>query len=327
MADDTTYDTVFQTTQGDTLILRVNVPLSSSMTLCPAMTLAGVRVTHNWVDHHMRIIGYAPIQSESAWRSSNLKLGEAVHAVVKNLQLYPPTVSEITDKGLRAIQSKQKQQQQQQQQQQTQNAPHSQTNGYRSTTATSRSTEAPPEYSTLQEAEAPIPDVKMPEVPTNFLELKDLSREELENLLEDELDRLSLVNRLPIMESIHEVGASVLEKNVNLAKSNLEKEEQLKELSGQVKELRQQLKTKVEHFQVSLEPKQNALTAPPDKRDILRKLHKAKKTSLEQSEELAEQWVDGGGDVDEFVESFMQLRSMYHQRASKMELLQRPKQL
>jgi ESCRT-I complex subunit VPS37 len=320
MADDTTYDTVFQTTRGDTLILRVNVPLSSSMTLCPAMTLAGVRVTHNWVDHRMRIIGYAPIDSESVWRSSSLKLGEAVHAVVKNLQLYPPTVLEITDKGLQAIQSKQ-------QQQQTRNnaSQHSQTNGHRRTaTSSSRSTEAPPDYSTLQEAEAPIPDVNMPEIPTNFLEEMDWSREEFEILLEDELDFLSLVNRLPVMGSIQKTGSSVLKENVNLAKTNLEKEEQLKDLSGQVKELREQLKTNVEHFQ-SLETQQNALIAPPNVRDILRKLHKAKKQSLDQSEELAEEWANTGGDVDDFVQSFIQLRSIHHQRAAKMELLHRPK--
>ena len=323
MADDTTYDTVFQTTQGNTLILRVNVPLSSSMTLCPAMTLAGVRATHNWFDHRMRIIGYAPIQSESAWRSSSLKLGEAVLAVVNRLQLHPPAVLEITDKGLQAIQSKQ------QQQQQTQNnsSQYSQTNGHRRTaTTSSRSTEAPPEYSTLQEAEAPIPDVNMPEVPTDFLQGMDWSREEFEVLLEDELDFLSFVNRLPVMESIQKIGSSVLEENVMLAKSNLEEEEQLKELSNQVKELRQQLKTKVEHFQ-SLETQQNAITAPPNVRDILRKLHKAKKQSLDQSEELAEEWANTGGDVDDFVQSFIQLRSIHHQRAAKMELLQQPKHL
>ena len=122
------------------------------------------------------------------------------------------------------------------------------------------------------------------------------------------------------MESIHKIGFSVLEENVKLAKVNLEKEEQLKELCSQVQELREQLKTKVEHFQ-SLETQQNILIAPPN--GILRKLHKAKKQSLDQSEELAEEWANTGGDVDEFVQSFIHLRSIHRQRAAKMELLQR----
>jgi DNA repair exonuclease SbcCD ATPase subunit len=242
------------------------------------------------------------------------------------LQLHPPTVLEITDKGLQAIQSKQQQTQNNASQQQHS----SQTNNgnRRTTTSSSRSTEAPPEYSTLHEAEAPIPDVNMPEVPTNFPQVMNWSREELEILLEDELDFLSFVNRLPVMESIHKIGFSVLEENVKLAKVNLEKEEQLKELCSQVQELREQLKTKVEHFQ-TLETQQNALIAPPHVRDILRKLHKAKKQSLDQSEELAEEWANTGGDVDDFVQSFIELRSIHHQRAAKMELLQRrpPKQL
>jgi hypothetical protein len=78
----------------------------------------------------------------------------------------------------------------------------------------------------------------------------------------------------------------------------------------------------LEHFQ-SLETQQNVLIAPPNVRDILRKLHKAKKQRLDQSEELAEEWANTGGDVDEFVQSFIHLRSIHRQRAAKMELLQR----
>jgi hypothetical protein len=55
----------------------------------PSMTLHGVRASHEWLDIRMKVIGYAPISSDETWKSSNLKLGEAVYAVIHHLQLNP----------------------------------------------------------------------------------------------------------------------------------------------------------------------------------------------------------------------------------------------
>jgi len=104
--DDTIYDVVFQTTAQQNLILRVKVPLTSSFAYaCPEMTLAGVKARHPWLDSFdKRITGYEPLQSESSWKMSGLLLGKAVTAVVQHMQLNPPQILEITDKGLAAIQ-------------------------------------------------------------------------------------------------------------------------------------------------------------------------------------------------------------------------------
>ena len=320
--DDTTYDTVFQTTQGDTLILRVNIPLASTMTLCPAMSLAGVRVQHAWVDSRMRVIGYEPIQSETQWRSSKLSLSEAVHAVVKQFQLYPPTVLEITDQGLRAIQ------------------PNKNNNNHRRSStaavASNNNNEAPPDYSIFQQQqqqqqqqnsnnppEEPIPDVTMPEIPREFPEISTMTREDLEELLTDETEFLALVHQLPIYEELQTIGTSVMEDNVTMATKNLEQEEALQALRTQVDDLNTQLTKQVETFE-TLQTKQDALCAPPNKRDVLRKLGKAKKESFESSEELAEEWVENGDlPVDDFVKRFVAARRVHHERAAKIEILSR----
>ena len=54
--DGTTYDTVFQTTNGFALILRVYLPIDNNR--APSMTLHGVRASHNWLDIRMKVSEY-----------------------------------------------------------------------------------------------------------------------------------------------------------------------------------------------------------------------------------------------------------------------------
>jgi len=108
--DDSTYDTVFQTTAGDALILRVSLPDVPSNVYptpplrAPFMTLVGLSARHSWVDSRMKVVGYLPIQNDDAWRNSKMLLAEAVNAVVRQFQLQPPQILQITDKGLQLIQ-------------------------------------------------------------------------------------------------------------------------------------------------------------------------------------------------------------------------------
>jgi hypothetical protein len=318
-SDDTTYDTVFQTTSGDTLILRVNVPLQSSFAeFCPAMTLAGVKVRHPWVDsnNRMRITGYDPIQSEKAWKESNIKLGDAVHAVVKHLQLHPPQIVEITDKGLQSIQSKQNT---------TTNrsritSPPQSLNGINGSRNAAQD-DAPPSYNIVAESN-PAPEVAMPTIPTKFFELDDLSRQELDELMDHELEFMSFVYKLPSYDKLFTIGSRRLNENSQLALDNLSHESKLKDLQEDVKRLHQVLQTKFDAFS-KLEARQNAICAPPDRTETLRKLNKAKKEAFDESERLAEAWVEGNdsGTVDDFCKKFLDSRKIHHMRAAKMEIL------
>jgi hypothetical protein len=84
---DHTYDTVFQTTNGFALILRVYLPANVNCT--PLMTLHGIRATHTWLDKQMKVIGYPQIASDQRWKASNMKLGDAVYAVLECFQVNP----------------------------------------------------------------------------------------------------------------------------------------------------------------------------------------------------------------------------------------------
>jgi ESCRT-I complex subunit VPS37 len=313
--DDTTYDTVFQTTKGDTLIVRVNVPLASSFSIfCPAMTLAGVTARHPWVDARMRVVGYNPLESEASWKASNLTLGQAVHAVVKHIQLNPPEILEFTDSALESIQTK------------------------KATKRTPPRKGAPPSYDVVANSPTtsppssfgpnvpPAPPISLPAIPRSFPELDSLSRAELDGLMEDEFEFLSFVHKLETSGKLREIENNTLESNATLAEENLANESQLQDLLGEVKGFQETLRKKVEDFS-KLESEQNALIAPPDKTLTIKALTKANKMSYDESEAFGEDWVEENNvSVEAFCKSFIARRKVHHTRAAKLEILKSSKQ-
>lgn len=251
----------------------------------------------------MRVVSYPQIQSDAAWQSSGMLLGPAVHQVVKHFQLQPPTLLEITDAGLRRLQS---------------NLGRTTSNHNRNDSAVS-SHDAPPDYESLY----PLPE--MPEIPSNFDEyLDNMSKEDMQQLLDDELDFLAFASTLPAYKKLQELGSSVLDENIETAEANLKEQERVKKLHDSVTKLQSSLQTKLTAFE-ALEAQQTKLCAPPDKRLVIKQLQKAKKQAMDESEAHADQWVQEGGDVEKFVETFMEKRVLHHVRAAKIERLQAQK--
>jgi hypothetical protein len=288
------------------------------------MTLAGVRARHAWLDNQMRVTGYSVIHSQDTWHQSFLLLGPAVHQVVTHLQLNPPEILEITDVGLRSIQPKSHSNPAAAGS--VHNAAASSASPFpkrppQNAGATNHSMsamDAPPDYESLLN----VKDIDMPDIPREFEPLEPLTREELEELLQgDELDFHSFCNKLPISDTIQSIASSVVDENALMACANLDRQEELNELHTKVTGLQKQLEKKVKAFQ-ELEQKQDALIAPPDMRDIIRQLAKAKKQAFDESEQMADDWLEEGGDVKDFLDGFLEKRVVHHVRAAKMELLQ-----
>jgi ESCRT-I complex subunit VPS37 len=314
MKDDSTFDTVFQSVAGDTLILRVHWPATAAANMAharpPAMTLAGVEARHPWLDGRMRIIGYAPIQSMDAWLEAHVLLGVAVHAVIQHLQLNPPTIVQFVDAGLIAIQTKQQQQQLQQ-------------NGaVRRPSPTNHHDLPPPAYH--DSMMTTMPEIDLPTIPSQFPELDALSRDELEELIADELEFRAFCNRLPVMREYNDIQRKLLLENADTAKKHLQSEKELKELHAAATELQKELQTKVKAFQL-LEKKQDAIAKPPPVAHVSRDLVKAKKEAFEVSERIADLWLESdtcSATTDAFVENFVAARKVHHARAAKLELLE-----
>ena len=313
--DDSTFDTVFQSVAGDTLILRVHWPPTASGMIVrpPAMTLAGVEAQHPWLDYRMRVIGYPPIQSSEAWSAANVLLGAAVHAVIQHLQLHPPTIKRFVDSGLSSIQTKQA----------------------ASSGAVNRGSRNPPPpayhesimqssaVETKGHAPASTPDhVDWPNIPPHFKELDALSRDRLEELLKNELEFRAFTNQLDIIKKYNSIQGEQLSKNVAVAQENLKYEKDIEELHKNITKLQKELQTKVKTFQ-ALEKKQDALCQPPAVAKVIRDLTKAKKEANAQSEHIANKWLQTAVPVETFLEEFMTAQKVQHVRAAKLELLER----
>lgn len=308
--DDTTYDTVFQTKSGHAIILRVHLPGQTSSYSRPAMTLVGVKATHLWLDRKMRIVGFSPILNDEQWAQSRLKLGDAVNKVVKHLQLQPPNVIEITDESLKRLQASLPKRQS--------GTSHQLANSDR----TSNGVFVPDNYASASEPAAPVP-INLPPVPRSFPELETLSKEKMRELLDNETALKDYVDQMSTVETVKDLMGSIFDGNVETSKGNVEKQEELEILHAECQALRNDLREKIASFQV-LETKQQEICKPTDTLTAISQLKKGKKQLFDESEDLASRWTNDESDmnIEQFVESFMELRILHHERAAKIERLQ-----
>ena len=332
--DDTIYDTVFQTTTHFALIIRVYLPSGSSN--CPSFTLHGVRATHSWLDIRQKVIGYPPILSDQAWRDSGLKLGDAVYAVIHTFQINPPTVEEITDANLKRLQDS------------LGGTRASATAANLRASANSASTasanSAPSAYlrptasiytpnargerlvksvQTEQQPEVDDDEVNalIPSIPTSFPKLDNMTMSELKQLFNDDSVFEDFVKNTSEVSTLNELKESIEQSNIAAAEGNWGHKFRLEEQRARLDTLQKDLSDKFSTYKQLLD-KKHKLTSPPDVRDAIHELHHAKKEVFRESEAIAEEWVETGGDVQGFVKDFMERRLLYHVRAAKAERLE-----
>jgi hypothetical protein len=314
---DSTFDTVFQTVAGDTLILRVY--LQGNNNTMPTFSLAGVRARHPWLDDRMKVTGYTPIQSERQWKDANILLGPAVHAVVQEFQIHPPEVIDIIDLNLLNIQSKHKN---------NNNASISHRQS-----SSQQQNDAPPDYyatvldngkSTIpQQLPAAILDLLPKDLPQQFPQLEEMDRDELDALMNDELEFQAFINKLPVMRQLSTVACTILDDNAATAEQHLEQDKpELDRLWQECEALQDTLQCTVGEFE-KLEVQQDKLCKPPDSRKMIRDLQKLKKEAFDKSERLADEWLENdASNVDAFLQVFITERKLHHLRACKLELLE-----
>jgi len=308
--NDTTFDTVFLTKDHATLCLRVFVPRTVntnavSVDFCPApiMTLIGVRAAHPWLDNRMRVTGFQPILTDDRWNQSNLLLGQAVCSVVEHLQLHPPTITEFTDEDLA-----------------------SQNNAFLngaqppSYTSVASVSSAHARTRTEESEEYHIP-FAFPTVPDSFKELESMTGEEMRAMI---FDDAAIVNFFASNEkySTHtDLQKQIEENNLMSAEKTLARKDDILALNAEVSLLQEKLKGKIAEYE-PLERRYAELSDPPCKKSILKKLNQARREASVESDNVSEKLISGDVTVDEYVKDFMEKRTLYHDRAAKMERLQ-----
>ncbi|KAL7535323.1 hypothetical protein ACHAXR_006422 [Thalassiosira sp. AJA248-18] len=325
-SDDTMYDTVFQTMNGFALILRVFMPTDAGR--APTMTLHGVRASHSWLDIRMKVIGYAPISTDQRWKQSNLKLGDAVYNVIQHFQLTPPSLSEIVDDNLRRLQESLAGPRPGPS---NNTFPPSASAGFQGSNGSrqnnSRPVSQPVQNGMVEEkVNFEVDDYEVnaliPPIPSSFEEINTMTLSEAKQVVENKAVLESFVESTSGVKTLKELKQSIETANVNTAKSNLNHEEQIKGLFAEVETLKQDLNSKMQQYR-KLDGERLSITNPPDLQEAIGELNKAKKDAYRESEELADGWVESGGEnVSDFVNNFMEVRLLYHTRAAKAERLE-----
>mmetsp|Transcript_10940 Transcript_10940/g.24503 ORF Transcript_10940/g.24503 Transcript_10940/m.24503 type:complete len:316 (-) Transcript_10940:2517-3464(-) len=301
----------------------------------PELKLTGVAATHEWLDGIGRVTGYAPCASDAAFRSSGLRLGEAVQAVVQELQLNPPAVTQFQDAHLKKLNQHRTAASSSNSSSRSSSGP---TASATSMGSSSNSGMAPPSYDTLlsstnsqqqptQETFTPSsssPGVELPTPPQDYAELQNLDRDALEELVRDDTLFQAFCNSLPITEEYRQIAAQHTEEAAELALQNLQEQAELQALHAETTQLQTQLQTLVTEFD-PLDRQQDALQAQPEPKVLLRELQRGKKMAFDKSERLADDWLGQEEECAEsmtsFCNEFLAERKIHHLRAAKMQIL------
>jgi len=165
-------------------------------------------------------------------------------------------------------------------------------------------------------------DVLIPPIPSSFPELDAMPLSEVKRIAENKAFLDLFVEGTSEVNFLRENKQSIEASNVEVAKANLAHEEKIETLSAEVETLKQDLNDKMQKYR-KLDAERLELTQPPKVKDVIAELLKAKKDALRESDDLAERWVErGGDDVSDFIKKFMDIRQSYHARAAKAERLE-----
>lgn len=271
--------------------------------------------------------------NDYVWKNSGLTLGKAVNAIVQHFQFYPPQNIRFTDKSLMKIQPKKKSESGIGGRSSVSSAANN--FGFEPPPTPPPPSNVPPEYDDVLVPDATIQaqvstvmsTLDIPDVPQTFPKFDNLKKEELTDLLNDQSKHQSKIEqmKLPCITKTESIKKSLLDGNVRAANKNLSKESSLSSLYSEVQVLQETLQSQVSTFE-ELKAKQDELCRPQDTDYVIRQLRMGKKDAFNESEQIASDWLHGDGsdgmeDVDSFLKSFIEMRTIHHVRAAKMECL------
>ena len=167
----------------------------------------------------------------------------------------------------------------------------------------------------------------MPSVPCTISEISTMNEDEVSELINDTDKLIPILEQHMFVTKIEEEKSTLRSSNSVTVTTNLIQKEYLCDLYNEVIELQKLLKKKVEKFN-ALRERQIELCKPVNNDLVLKKLNKAKKQSMKESDDLAHEWLenntvnDGAAEVDRFIDKFLEKRIVHHVRAAKIERIE-----
>lgn len=191
---------------------------------------------------------------------------------------------------------------------------------------------APAPYGLISDLPLPVPTgdsqaglnghlYKMPEIPESFPELSEMNLIQLSNLSESEDVLLELFVSLPQLKQVTSDKEELITNIVEMAKKNLQAEPQLEGKRQEMLYKFEQLTQMKSTFETRLQ-RQHELSESCSLSALQARLKVAAHQAEEESEDMAENFLEGRADIDEFLTSFMEKRTLCHSRRAKEEKLQ-----
>lgn len=191
---------------------------------------------------------------------------------------------------------------------------------------------APAPYGLISDLPLPVPTgdsqaglnghmYKMPEIPESFPELSDMNLMQLSSMSENEDVLLEFFVSLPQLKQITNDKEELVTSIVDMAKKNLQMEPQLEGKRQEMLYKYEQLTQMKSAFETRMQ-RQHDLSESCSLSTLQARLKVAAHQAEEESEETAENFLEGRTDIDEFLTSFMEKRTLCHSRRAKEEKLQ-----
>ncbi|XP_076023430.1 vacuolar protein sorting-associated protein 37A isoform X1 [Genypterus blacodes] len=191
---------------------------------------------------------------------------------------------------------------------------------------------APAPYGLITELPLPVPTAdsqaglnghmyKMPEIPESFPELCDMNLSRLKDMSEDEDVLLELFVSLPQLKQVTDDKEDLVSNIVDMAKRNLQMEPQLEGKRQEMLYKYDQLTQMKSAFETKMQ-RQHDLSESCSLSALQARLKVAAHQAEEESEETAENFLEGRADIDDFLTNFMEKRTLCHSRRAKEEKLQ-----
>uniref|UniRef100_A0A3Q2EIK0 VPS37A subunit of ESCRT-I n=1 Tax=Cyprinodon variegatus TaxID=28743 RepID=A0A3Q2EIK0_CYPVA len=191
---------------------------------------------------------------------------------------------------------------------------------------------APAPYGLITELPLPVPTgdsqaglnghmYKMPEIPESFPELCDKTLTQLSDMSENEDVLLEFFVSLPQLKQVTSDKEELVNSIVEMAKKNLHMEPQLEGKRQEMLYKFEQLTQMKSAFETKMQ-RQHELSESCSLSTLQARLKVAAHQAEEESEETAENFLEGRIDIDEFLTSFMEKRTLCHSRRAKEEKLQ-----
>ncbi|XP_023239571.1 vacuolar protein sorting-associated protein 37A-like [Centruroides sculpturatus] len=159
-----------------------------------------------------------------------------------------------------------------------------------------------------------------PIVPVEFPKLQEMSLAELKILQDDTNKQEEFLNELPELIHLTKLKNEYIMKNEELARENLQQQQVLEDMKNKIIFMVQEanmLKLEFEHNSENYERLADAYSLS----SVLDSLQVATMEAEEESDKIADHFLNGQLKVDEFLLEFSRKRVLYHQRQAKKEKL------